>query len=86
MIADVTGRKVIRPAGNELGALGAFLWALKITGNTDHAQKVSLSIETGTTTFVPRTAEFDLFSRRYKTWLALRDASSSQWQMLREER
>jgi xylulokinase len=86
MIADVTGRKVIRPAGNELGALGAFLWALKITGNTDHAQKVSLSIETGTTTFVPRTAEFDLISRRYKTWLALRDASSSQWQMLREER
>lgn len=86
MIADATGRKVIRPAGNELGARGAFLWALKTTGNMDQVKKVSLGIETGTSTFTPRTSEYDLFSSRYRTWLVLRESSSPQWSMLRGER
>ncbi|WP_263419200.1 FGGY-family carbohydrate kinase [Terriglobus albidus] len=86
MIADVTGRNVIRPAGNELGAKGAFLWALRTTSNMDQVQKVSLGIETGTSTFVPRTSEYAVFSSRYKTWLSLRESSSSQWHLLRGER
>jgi xylulokinase len=82
MIADVTGVGVLRPAGAEHGARGAFLWASAATSQTNRI----LHLETEASTFAPRSSENDIFTSRYRTWLSLRDSASSQWRMLRGDR
>jgi xylulokinase len=82
MIADVTGVNVIRPAGAEHGARGAYLWALRATSRIDSIR----SMEAAAGTFAPRALESDLLTSRYKVWLSLRDSASSQWQALRGNR
>jgi xylulokinase len=82
MIADVTGMNVIRPAGAEHGARGAFLWARMATSQTDNI----CSTEKEASTFTPGEAENDIFTSRYSLWLSLRDSASLQWRMLRGDR
>lgn len=86
MIADITGMNVIRPAGSEQGARGAFLWALRSASHTQSPSHSSRNMATEASTFAPREPENDLFTTRYRRWLSLRDSASPQWRMLRGAR
>jgi erythritol kinase len=82
MIADVTGVPVVRVTGSEIGARGAHLFALAITGETNSvADGVRKFVSTANRFEVSR-SQNDFFTRRYEVWKQLRESARAQWALL----
>jgi len=79
MIADVTGVQVLRPAENELGARGAFLFALKATGGltslAEGTQKHPVKIDM----FHPSTESHAEYEKHFQLFLQVRENARIQW-------
>lgn len=83
MIANVTGVNVIRAAGTEHGARGAYLFALAAISQIENVTTVAAPSVAVERSFVPDAESHDLYSYRYPLWLALRESSKEQWDLLR---
>ena len=81
MIADVTGIAVVRSAEREVGARGAFAFALAATGKVASLTEGAQALFTDKTTFQPRTTIHDIYSEQFTTFCRLRDLATGEWQL-----
>jgi erythritol kinase len=79
MIADVTGVKVLRPAENELGARGAFLFALKATGSLTNLTEGMQKYPVRMTAFHPSTESRAKYEKHFRLFLQVRESARAQW-------
>ncbi|MBS1813507.1 MAG: carbohydrate kinase [Acidobacteria bacterium] len=82
LIADATGVTVIRPADSEIGARGAHLFAMAITGETKDITEGVQKHVTHATTFRPNAEAHAFYTLRYETFLKVRETANAQWQLL----
>ena len=79
MIADVTGVQVLRPAENEVGARGVFLFALKATGLltdlTEGTRKYPVSMEA----FHPSADRRARYEKHFQFFLQVRESARALW-------
>ncbi len=79
MIADVTGVQVVRPAENELGARGAFLFALKTVGKleslADGMRKYPVKIDV----FAPSAEAKARYEKQFRLFLEVRQNARIGW-------
>ncbi|MEO6804276.1 MAG: FGGY-family carbohydrate kinase [Granulicella sp.] len=78
LIADVTGMRVLRPAESEIGARGAFLFGLVITGRMRNVAHAAATLPTHFETFSP-SPSCTLYEAAYKRFLTTRDAMRPLW-------
>jgi xylulokinase len=83
MIADVTGINVVRTAGNEHGARGAYLSALVLTHQTENISSGIERFSRDEQAFIPCSENHDLYLLRYRTWHRLRETTRKHWPLLR---
>lgn len=82
IIADATGVAVIRPADSEIGARGAHLFAMAMTGETKNIEEGVKKHVTHATNFKPSADAHAFYTKRYETFLKLRETANAQWQLL----
>lgn len=82
IIADATGKKVIRPADSEIGARGAHLFAMAITGETKNIEEGVQKHVTHATTFTPSGEAHAFYTARFELFLKLRATAEAQWKLL----
>lgn len=79
MMANVIGAKVIRTAGNEHGARGAFLFALTVAGQIETLQQVYNAMNARSAFRALRWRRIPFIQIvRYDLWLSLRETASRQ--------
>jgi xylulokinase len=83
MIADVTGIDVIRTAGNEHGARGAYLFALTATNQVGSIASGIQQSRLHKKSFSPCEKHHPIYTNRYDLWLELRETTRKQWTLLR---
>ena len=81
LIADVTGISVVRSAEREVGARGAFVFALAATGNTSSLTEGARALLTNETTFQPDATAHNMYSQQFTTFRRLRDVAISEWKL-----
>lgn len=86
LIADVTGLSVVRPAESELGARGAFLRGLHLSGERESVQAASDRLPLKLEIFESRNDRHHLLNRRYARFLETRELARSQWALDGQER
>lgn len=79
IIADVSGVQVIRPAGAEAGALGAYLFALALTGAVENIAEGSRLHIRNPAVFSPDQAMHSFYDRRFRTFCELREHARDLW-------
>ena len=82
MIADVTNYDVIRPAAEELGARGAFLYGrtqLHETPTLQAAFNASATAATSDARFTPNAANHQLYTANFARFLIARDQAALSW-------
>jgi xylulokinase len=81
MISDITGVKVLRPMENEVGARGAFLFALKATGVlksiSDGTRRYPVKVDT----FYPSTETHQKYDARFPIFQRTREIAREQWML-----
>jgi xylulokinase len=83
MIADVAGINVIRTAGNEHGARGAYLSALALTNQIENIPSGIQRFIRDEQAFIPCSENHDLYLLRYRTWHVIRETTCKHWPLLR---
>lgn len=81
MIADVTGVVVQRPIAHELGARGAFLFALSATGALESVAEGARRIPVAFTEFLPDPARRERYEAVFRRFCGLRDLARLEWQL-----
>lgn len=81
VIADVTGLKVLRPVENEIGARGAFLFALKATGTLNDISEGVQRYPVKINTFSPSTERVKEYDARFSGFQRIRDLAREQWSL-----
>lgn len=81
VIADVVGVPIVRTDGSEIGARGAFLFALVATGAASSIQDAIRQHVTPAKTFVPSPDLCKLYSERFDLFLQQRALSLPQWRL-----
>jgi len=79
MIADVTGVQVVRPAENELGARGAFLFALKAVGKLESLAEGTLRYPVKMDVFKPSAAAQARYEKQFRLFLEVRENARVSW-------
>jgi len=79
MIADVTGIEVLRPAENELGARGAFLFALKTTGSLANLAEGMQRYPVKMDAFHPSAESHAKYEKLFQLFLQMRESARVQW-------
>jgi xylulokinase len=79
IIADVTGLTVVRPLENEIGARGAFIFALKATGALSAVFEAAHRYPAKLNTFSPRIEKAKDYSARFAAFQRTRDLAREQW-------
>ncbi len=79
MIADVTGVQVLRPTENELGARGAFLFALKATGSLTSLTEGTQKYPVNRDAFHPSAESRAKCEKHFQLFLQVRDSVRAQW-------
>lgn len=79
MISDVTGMTVLRPVENEVGARGAFLYALRATGVLTNISEGIRRYPLTVDTFYPLAAAHQQYNARYSIFLRTRKIAQEQW-------
>lgn len=85
MIANVAGVTVLRSAENEVGARGAFLFALKATGAVKSIAESVVRYPGKMDTFSPIPEVHAIYSARFPIFKSMREIARGQW-MLNEVR
>lgn len=86
MIADVTGIAVVRSTEREVGARGAFVFALAATGKVTSLTEGTQALLTDETTFQPNATIHDIYSEQFTTFCRLRDLATGEWQLWTKNR
>lgn len=81
MIADVTGIRVLRPMDNEVGARGAFLFALKATGVLKSIAEGTLRYPVKMDTFDPVPEVQEKYNALFPTFQRVREIAREQWML-----
>ncbi len=81
IIADVIGVPIVRTEDSEVGARGAFLFALAVTGATPSVHDAVRQYVTAAKTFLPSSALHALYSERFDLFLQQRALSLPQWRL-----
>lgn len=81
VIADATGKTVIRPADSEIGARGAHLFAMAVTGETKDIEEGVRKHVTHATTFAPRAEAHAKYTESFGVFLKLREMAEKQWEL-----
>ena len=81
LIADVTGLPVLRASDNEVGARGAWLFAMEVTGTAANVQQVANDHVLIASRFLPNTANHSFYSGVYRRFLRLRELAVAQWRL-----
>lgn len=81
MIADVTGLPVLRASDNEIGARGAWLFAMEVTGAAGSIHEAAERHVTISARFTPEAGDHASYSRLYRRFLHLREHAVAQWQI-----
>ncbi|MEG9438244.1 carbohydrate kinase [Edaphobacter sp. HDX4] len=84
VIADVCGIAAIRTGDSEVGARGAFLFALTATGVYATLEEAAVQHLPPSQTFEPSKATIGAYMERYRLFLELRRLSHLQWSLLKE--
>jgi len=79
MIADVTGVQVVRPAENELGARGAFLFALKTVGKLASLGEGTRRYPVRMDVFEPSTEAKARYEKQFRLFLEVRENARVSW-------
>jgi len=85
IIADVCGIPAIRTDDSEVGARGAFLFALTATGVYTTLEEAAMQHLPSSQTFEPSKASNETYMERYRLFLELRNLSHLQWNFLKED-
>ncbi len=80
MIADTLGAPVLRAAGSEHGARGAYLFALAVMGEVNSVSEGLRRHEVETRRFEP--AQERLYDERFQMFKDVRDMAQRQWQTM----
>jgi erythritol kinase len=86
VLADVSGRRILRPDEPEVGARGAAMIALLVAGNAADLPGAIAAMRPSSTTFEPDAERHRFYRGAFTAFLATRDAVRAQWAMLRELR
>jgi xylulokinase len=81
LIADVTGVPVLRTSDAEIGARGAYLFALELTKEAESIREAALRHVHIAARFHPDADRHSLYQKLYDTFLALRRHAVLQWQI-----
>jgi xylulokinase len=81
IIADVVGAPIVRTDDSEVGARGAFLFALVATGAASSIQDAIRQHVAPAKTFFPSPDLHQLYSERFDLFLQQRDLSLPQWRL-----
>ena len=81
MIADVTGIAVVRSAEREVGARGAFVFALTATGKFNSLTEGAQTLLTDERRFQPNATLYDIYSQQFTTFRRLRDLATGEWRL-----
>jgi erythritol kinase len=84
VIADVCGIPTIRTSDSEVGARGAFLFALTATGIHTTLEEAAEQHLPPSQTFGPSKTTTEIYMERYRLFLELRRLSHLQWSLLKE--
>ncbi len=82
LIADCTGRPVMRAQGAEIGARGAYFYALHINGNALSVADAARDLVKPERIFVPAAPSHQRLERRFHAFRALRSHAVEQWTIL----
>lgn len=81
IIADAVGVPIVRTEDSEVGARGAFLFALAATGNAASIDDAIRQHVAPAKTFLPSNALHELYSGRFELFLQQRELSVPQWHL-----
>jgi xylulokinase len=79
MIADITGIAVLRPIENEIGARGAFLFALKVTGVLKSISEGTRKYPVKLDAFHPSLEAHQIYDAHFGIFKAMREIAREQW-------
>jgi erythritol kinase (D-erythritol 1-phosphate-forming) len=79
MIADVTGVQVVRPAENELGARGAFLFALKTAAKLESLAEGTRQYPVKMDVFEPSAVAHAIYEKQFRLFLEVRENARVGW-------
>ena len=83
MIADVTGLDVLRPAENEPGARGAFLFGMMTLGEAESVDTAAERFPVAIQRFFPTEGSQYLYAGKYQEFLDVREHARRQWRATR---
>ena len=86
MLADTTGRRVVRQDAPEAGARGAATLALVTSGVAADIKAAAAMMVTSTSAFDPTPANAAVYAKAYEVYRASRDALRPAWPAMRELR
>jgi len=81
MIANVVGIPVLRPVENEVGARGAFLFALKATGAVESIAEGVVRYPGKLDTFDPVPEVHERYDARFPIFKGIREMAREQWKL-----
>jgi erythritol kinase len=79
MIADVAGLTVLRPVESEMGARGAFLFALKATGSLESVAEGTLRYPVKMDAFYPTPKIHETYDVKFSIFQSMRKIARQQW-------
>lgn len=86
ILADVTGREIVRQDEPEVGARGVATLAMVAVGLADDLHQASDMLAPSTTTFRPDASRVALYDDAFRLFIATRDALRPHWPGLRQLR
>jgi xylulokinase len=86
IIADATGKTVLRQDAPEAGARGAAVLALVSCGVAPNVQKASQMLETGIERFEPEPQNYAVYKKTHEVYVAARKAIQPVWPAMRNLR
>ncbi len=86
ILADATGRRVVRQDAPEAGARGAAVCVLVSAGEMPDLKTAAEALATGVSPFDPNPANKELYAHAHAVYVAARDALRPAWPLMRELR
>lgn len=86
ILADATGRRVVRQDAPEAGARGAAVCVLVSAGEMPDLKTAAEALATGVSPFDPNPDNEALYAQAHSVYLAARDALRPAWPLMRELR
>ena len=86
ILADTTGRRVVRQAAPEAGARGAATLAMVAGGQAADLKEAAAAMVTSTSTFEPNTDHHTIYRKALEVYMSARDALRPAWPAMRELR